>query len=225
MATRIRSRTSTAGWTLKSTSDAGGGASLPWIVWLGGLFPGAWHAARWAQNDFGANPIAEMLNATGELAIKTLLLCLACTPLRLLFGWTSPMRMRKHLGLLCALYATVHFSLYIGVDRYGEWATLLDDISGRPFVIVGALALTLLMPLVVTSFNKVRRRLKPRAWVRLHKLVYVVGGLAVLHFVMRSKKDLTVALLHGAVFALLMGVRVVDAWRKRLRRSVGLRGA
>ncbi len=191
-------------------------------MWLGGLSPGAWYAARWAQNDFGANPVAEMLNALGELAIKTLLLCLACTPLRIIFGWTKPMRMRKHFGLLAAAYATAHFALYIGVDRYGEWATLLQDVLSRPFVIVGALAFALLMPLVVTSFNQVRRRIKPRSWVRLHKLVYVVGGLAVLHFVMRSKKDLTVALLHGAAFGILMAVRVWDLWRKRVRRSVGL---
>lgn len=201
---------------------ASSGPSLPVVVWIGGLFPAAWYALRWARNDFGANPVAEMLNATGELAIKTLLLCLACTPLRLLLGWTSPMRMRKHLGLLCAFYATMHFSLYIGVDRYGEWATLVDDVLGRPFILVGALALALLVPLVVTSFQKVRRTMKPRTWVRLHQLVYVVGGLAVLHFVMRAKKDMTVALLHGAVFAFLMGVRIVDAWRKRVRRRVGL---
>jgi methionine sulfoxide reductase heme-binding subunit len=185
-------------------------------VWVGGLFPGAWLAGRFAADDLGANPVSEVLDASGELAIKCLLVCLACTPLRIVFGMRWVMPARKHLGLLAATYAFIHAALYIGVDRFGEWGTLWSDILERPFILVGAVAASMLVPLTITSFGRVRRRMKPRSWVRLHKLVFAVGVLAVVHYVLRAKKDATTALLHGAVLALLLGVRVYDALRTRL---------
>jgi sulfoxide reductase heme-binding subunit YedZ len=197
---------------LRSSSDP----SLPVIVWVGGAVPGAWLAWRFVSDDLGANPLAEVLNASGELAIKSLLLCLACTPLRIVFGMRWVMPARKHLGLLAAIYAFAHAALYVFVDRYGEWATLWADVLDRPFILVGAVAATLLVPLSVTSFARVRRRMHPRAWVRLHKLVFAVGVLAVVHYVLRAKKDVSTALAHGAVLALLLLVRAYEALRPRL---------
>lgn len=181
--------------------------------------PAAWLGFRWAQNELGANPVGEALNASGELALKSLLLCLACTPLRVFAGLTWPMKARKHLGLLAAAYAGMHAFLYVGVDHYGEWSSLIGDMLENPFIIVGSVAATLLVPLTVTSFQAMRRRLKPRTWVRLHQLVYVIGVLAIVHFVMRAKKDATEAWLHGAVLAVLLGLRVVDSFLRRSRRS------
>ena len=181
--------------------------------------PAAWLGFRWAQNELGANPVGEALNASGELALKSLLLCLACTPLRVFAGSTWPMKARKHLGLLAAAYAGMHAFLYVGVDHYGEWSSLIGDMLENPFIIVGSVAATLLVPLTVTSFQAMRRRLKPRTWVRLHQLVYVIGVLAIVHFVMRAKKDATEAWLHGAVLAVLLGLRVVDSFLRRSRRS------
>jgi methionine sulfoxide reductase heme-binding subunit len=177
------------------------------VVWAGGLLPGAWLGWRFVSDDLGANPVAEVLDASGELALKTLLLCLACTPLRIVFGMRWIMPARKHLGLLAATYAFMHAALYVGVDRFGEWATLWSDVLDRPFILVGALAASMLVPLTITSIGRVRRRMKPRSWVRLHKLVFAIAVLAVVHYVMRAKKDVTTAIAHGAVLGVLLAVR------------------
>ena len=199
-------------------------AWLPWAVWLGGLVPGAWLLYLGLTGGLGANPIAEGLNACGELAIKLLLLCLACTPLRIVFGWTAQMRARKHLGLLAFTYAAAHFGVYLGLDRLGDLASVPSDIVERPFILVGFVALMLLVPLALTSSARMVKRLGARRWNRLHALVYVVGILAALHFAMRAKKDLTEAGLHAAVLAVLLGVRVFDRMRRGVRQGRVARG-
>ncbi|NUP11586.1 MAG: sulfoxide reductase heme-binding subunit YedZ [Polyangiaceae bacterium] len=179
--------------------------------------PAAMLALRGFTGDLGANPVAEALNACGELAIKVLLLCLACTPLRIVFGWTWQMRARKHLGLLAFTYASLHFGIYVGLDKVGALSSILADIVERPFIIVGLTAFLLLVPLAVTSTKSAIKKLGGKRWNRLHQLVYVVAVLAMVHFVMRAKKDTTEAYAHGAVLALLLGVRVVDRVRRRSR--------
>jgi methionine sulfoxide reductase heme-binding subunit len=184
-------------------------------VWLGGLFPASMIAWRAATGALGADPIAEALNGLGNLAIKCLLLCLACTPARILTGATWPLRVRKHLGLLAFTYVLLHFGVYVLVDRAGELGTVLEDITKRPFIVVGFSAFLLLLPLAATSSKAAIRRLGGKRWNRLHKLVYLIAILAVVHFIMRAKKDITEAALHGAVLVFLLGVRIVD----KLRRS------
>ncbi len=193
---------------------------LPWSVWVGGAIPGVMLAVRAWRGELGADPVALVLNACGDLAIKCLLLCLACTPLRILTRRTWPMRVRKHLGLLAFVYAALHLGVYVGVDRAGELATLIEDVTQRPFIMVGMSAFLLLLPLAATSSQAAVKKLGGRAWARLHKLVYAVAVLAVLHFVLRAKKDATVALMHGGVLALLLAVRVVDRVRARARAAV-----
>lgn len=161
--------------------------------------------------------MAEALNACGELAIKLLLLTLACTPARIVFGWTWQMRARKHLGLLAFAYATLHLFVYAGLDRAGALGTIVSDLTEHPFIIVGLAAFTLLVPLAATSSKGAIKRLGARRWNRLHQLVYVIGVLAVIHFYMRAKKDTTEALVHGGVLFLLLGVRVVEKLRRRAR--------
>jgi len=191
------------------------GAWLPWAAWLGGLFPAAIIAWRAATGALGADPIAEALNGMGDLAIKCLLLCLACTPARILTGATWPLRVRKHLGLLAFTYVVFHFGVYVIVDRAGELGTVLEDITKRPFIVVGFSAFVLLLPLAATSSKAAIRKLGGRRWNRLHKLVYVIAILAVVHFIMRAKKDITEGALHAAVLAFLLGVRIVDQLRTR----------
>lgn len=194
-------------------------AWLPWALWVGGLLPGAILLYRGLTGDLGANPIAEGLNACGELAIKLLLMCLACTPLRIVFGWTKQMRARKHLGLLAFTYALAHFTVYLGLDRLGDFASVPADVAERPFILVGFLALCLLIPLAVTSSVKMVKRLGARRWNRLHSLVYVIGILAITHFVLRAKKDVTEASIHGAILAVLLGVRIFDKVRRAARTA------
>jgi len=175
-------------------------------------------ALRGWRGELGANPIEEALNACGELAIKCLLLCLACTPVRIVSGAVWPLRARKHLGLLAFSYVCAHLGVYVGLDRAGELGTLVQDVSERPFIIVGMLAFLLLLPLAATSSRRAISWLGGRRWNRLHKLVYVIGILAIVHFVMRAKEDTTEAALHGVVLAALFAVRIYDQLAKRRKR-------
>lgn len=177
---------------------------------MGGLVPGASLIHRGLTGGLGANPIAEALNACGELAIKLLLLTLACTPVRILTGASWPIRARKHLGLLAFTYACAHLGVYVGLDRAGELETFIADLTERPFIMVGMAAFTLLVPLAITSTKGWIQRLGARRWRRLHKLVYIAAVLAIVHFVMRAKEDTTEAAIHGVVLAVLLGVRVYD---------------
>jgi sulfoxide reductase heme-binding subunit YedZ len=186
---------------------------------MGGLMPFALLVLRALRDELGANPVAEVLNACGELAIKLLLLCLACTPARILTGSPWPMRARKHLGLLAFTYATLHLGVYLGLDKLGDLGSVVSDVLERPFIAMGMLAFTLLVPLAITSNQRAVKRLGGRRWNRLHKLVYAVAILAVIHFILRAKKDITEAVLHGVVLAFLFGVRIVDALKRRRARA------
>ncbi|HEY0096952.1 MAG TPA: protein-methionine-sulfoxide reductase heme-binding subunit MsrQ, partial [Archangium sp.] len=174
----------------------------PWLkpaVLVGGLSPlallvlGAW------RDTLGANPIEHALNQTGMLALILLVASLACTPLKVVSGWTWPIRLRKLLGLLGFGYAVLHFLVYAGVDHGLDLPIILEDIAKRPFITVGFLALVLLVPLAVTSTNAMVRRLGFPLWQRLHRLAYVAASLGVVHFLWRVKKDLTEPLVYGAV--------------------------
>lgn len=191
---------------------------LPWAIWLGGALPGALLVKDALAGELGANPVETGLNACGELAIKCLILSLWCTPARILSGSSWPMAARKHLGLLAFAYACAHLFVYVGLDRLGQLGTLFKDFTERPFIVVGLAAFALLIPLALTSSKRAIKRLGGSRWGRLHKLVYLVALLAIVHFVMRAKKDATEALAHGAVLAVAFLVRIVDAVRRRKRR-------
>ena len=194
---------------------------LPWLkpaVLTGGLSPLALLTLEGLRGTLGANPIERVLNQTGLLALILLVASLACTPLKVVARWTWPMRLRKLLGLLGFSYAVLHFLTYAAVDQGLALAAILEDISKRPFVTVGFLALVLLVPLAATSTQRMVRRLGFPAWQRLHRLAYVAASLGVLHFLWRVKKDLTEPLLFGAVLALLFAVRLVERGRRRRAR-------
>ncbi|MFL5355781.1 sulfite oxidase heme-binding subunit YedZ [Archangium sp.] len=196
----------------------------PWLkpaVLVGGLSPLALLVLGFFQGTLGANPIEHTLNQTGMLALILLVASLACTPLKAVAGWTWPMRLRKLLGLLGFAYACLHFLTYAVLDQGLALGTILEDIAKRPFITVGFLALVLLVPLAVTSTNRMVRRMGFPAWQRLHRLAYVVASLGVVHFVWRVKKDVTEPLVYGGVLALLFVIRIAEALRKRRARAVG----
>ena len=193
---------------------------LPWLkpaVLVGGLSPLALLLVQGLQGELGANVIEVVLNQTGLLTLVFLMASLACTPLKLLFAWTWPLRLRKLLGLMAFAYAVLHFLTYAVVDQGLALGRIFQDVTERGFIAVGFLALMLLVPLAVTSTNASVRRLGFPAWQRLHRLVYVAAVLGVVHFVWRVKKDLTEPLIFGAILALLLGIRAVEAVRKRRR--------
>ena len=194
----------------------------PWLkpaVLVGGLAPLAVLAVDFVRGTLGANPIQQVLNQLGLLALIVLVASLACTPLKVLFKWTWPIRIRKLLGLLGFAYACLHFLTYVVVDQELNLGVLVQDVLKRPFITVGFAALVLLVPLAVTSTNAMVRRMGFPAWQRLHRLVYVAVSLGVVHFVWRVKKDLTEPLLYAGVLGLLFAIRVAEAVRKRKPRA------
>jgi sulfoxide reductase heme-binding subunit YedZ len=191
----------------------------PWLepgVLVGALVPLGAILVRGIRGDLGANPIAQALNQLGLLALVLLIAALACTPLKLLVGWTWPLRIRRLLGLLGFLYATLHVATYTGLDQVFDWVAIWKDVSKRPFIFVGVAAFVLLIPLALTSTNGAVKRLGFARWQRLHRLAYVAPALGTLHFFWRVKKDASEPLAYALVLAVLLGVRLFTRLRPRL---------
>ena len=163
-------------------------------------------AAAFADR-LGADPIATLTHETGQWALRLLLATLAVTPLRIVSGWSWPLQYRRLLGLWAFGYACLHLSIYLALDLGGYWLQIVDDIAERPFITVGFLAWLLLVPLAATSTRGMMRRLG-RRWLQLHRLAYLAAGLAVLHFLWLVKADLREPLLHAAILAALLLLRL-----------------
>jgi sulfoxide reductase heme-binding subunit YedZ len=203
-----------AGSTLSATPRRRG--PLPWLgpgIWIGGMAPLAAILLRAASGGLSANPIAEVMNQLGLTALVLLVTSLACTPARYLFGWTWPARIRRDLGLLAFGYAVLHFSVYLFLDQVVDLGGIVADIYKRPFITVGFAALVLLAPLALTSTKASIRRLGYVRWERLHRLVYLAGILAVIHFFWRVKIDTSQPLMYALVVAALFAVRLAWLWR------------
>jgi sulfoxide reductase heme-binding subunit YedZ len=164
----------------------------------------------------GADPVAAIEHELGLWALRLLLLTLAITPLRQLTGKPALLQFRRMLGLYAFAYASLHFAAWLGLDLRGYWSTLFEEIVKRPYITVGFAAWLLLVPLAVTSTRGWMRRLG-RNWGRLHKLVYPVAALAVLHFWWIVKSDYREPLLYAAILAVLLGWRV---WKRFGRRPL-----
>jgi sulfoxide reductase heme-binding subunit YedZ len=163
--------------------------------------------------DLGADPVRFVLDRLGKTAIIILLITLAVSPLRQISGNANLLRLRRMLGLFAFFYALMHFITYIGPFQSFSWDAIVKDILKRPFITIGFIALLLLVPLAVTSTNGMMRRLG-RRWQSLHRLIYPIAILAVLHFWKMLKKDWHEPLLYAAILALLLLWRV---WRRRRR--------
>lgn len=190
----------------------------PWLVpgvLAGACVPAAYLAAAFASGRLGANPAATALNQLGLVGLVLLVASLACTPLRILFGWKAPLQARRMLGLLGFAYLLLHALAYAVLDKALVVRDILEDIVERPFILAGFTALLLLVPLAVTSTPRAMKRLG-RSWHRLHRLVYVIVPLGVVHFAMKMKSDITQPAIYGAVVAALLAVRVLASVRARL---------
>lgn len=181
----------------------------------------------------GANPIEFITRSTGTWTLVGLMVTLSVTPLRRLTGRADLVRYRRMLGLFTFFYAGLHFVTYIWLDQFFDPAAIAKDIIKRPFITVGFSAFVLLIPLAATSTHAMMRRLG-RRWQQLHRLVYLIALLGVIHYLWLVKKDLTEPLIYGAVLALLLvmrlpwGVTLLQAARNRFvpaRYQVGKVGA
>ena len=160
----------------------------------------------------GADPVAALTHATGEWALRLLLLGLALTPLRRLTGQAWPIRFRRLVGLYAFFYACLHLAVFLVLDLGGFWTQVFEDIVKRPYITVGFAAWLLLVPLALTSTRGWMKRLG-RRWAQLHRLVYATGVLAVLHFLWLVKSDLREPLVYAGILAILLGARL--GWRLR----------
>jgi sulfoxide reductase heme-binding subunit YedZ len=168
----------------------------------------------------GANPAERLIRDSGEWALRFLCLALAVTPLRRWTGWHALARLRRMLGLYAFFYAGVHFLCYAALDMGLDIATIVKDIAKRPFILVGTAALLLMLPLAATSLDRAVRALGARRWQALHRSVYAVALLALLHFYwMRTgKNDLAEVGVYGALIVALLG------WRAGQRLAKGAQG-
>ena len=166
----------------------------------------------------GADPIAEIEHRTGLWALRFLMITLAISPLRQLTGWSVLLRFRRMLGLYAFAYASLHFAAYLGLDLRGYWTQIFEDIAKRPYITVGFIAWLLLVPLAITSTTGWIKRLG-RNWARLHKLVYAIAVLAVLHFWWLVKSDVREPALYAGIAALLLGWRIWKRWKPKTSPS------
>jgi len=192
--------------------------ALKVAVWGGCLAPLALLGHRAWTDDLGANPVSFVTNTLGDWTLRILLASLAMTPLRIVFGLAWPIALRRLLGLFAFAYACLHFSVWIVLDFFFDWPRMWADIVKRPYITVGMLALLSLIPLAATSTTGMIRRLGARAWTRLHRLVYVTGVCAVLHYLWLAKVGVTDPYWYAGALAVLLGVRGWDRGRRLVRR-------
>ena len=183
------------------------------------LLPFIWLFYRAVADQLGANPQETLIRATGDWALRFLCIVLAVTPLRVLSKTPGLARFRRMLGLFMYFYVLVHFLSYSGFDMGFDLADIVSDIIKRPFILVGALSLLLLTPLAATSFNAAIKALGAKRWQQLHKLIYAVAGLAILHFFwMRAgKNDFAEVAVYAGILAVLLGWRLREYSRSRVK--------
>jgi sulfoxide reductase heme-binding subunit YedZ len=166
--------------------------------------------------DLGADPKAEVLKTLGMTGLNLLMLTLCVTPIRRATGINRLVTLRRMLGLFSFFYLSLHFLTYVGLYIQFDWGNLLEDIGKRPYITVGFTALMLMVPLAVTSTNGWQRRLG-RRWVKLHRLVYAIAILAVVHYWWQVKLDVSDPLLYGVLLAGLFVARIAH-WREVERK-------
>ncbi len=187
------------------------------LVFLLCLIPFAWLVFRVFTQDLGANPQEALIRATGDWTLRFLCIVLAVTPLRTISTTPQLARFRRMLGLFVYFYVVIHLLSYSWFDMGFDVTDIAKDIYKRPFILVGFTAFVLLTPLALTSFNRAIKVMGAKRWQLLHKLVYLITGLGILHFFwMRSgKNDFNEVFVYAALLAALLGWRVVQWFQKR----------
>ncbi len=189
------------------------------------LLPFAWLIYAAFTNQLGANPAEALVRSTGDWTLRFLCIVLAVTPLRTLTNTPALARFRRMLGLFVYFYVVVHLLSYSWFDMEFDVAAIIKDIIKRPFILVGFSAFALLTPLAATSFNRAIKTLGAKRWQLLHRLVYLIAGLGILHFFwMRSgTNDFNEVMVYSAILTLLLGWRLVR--RMSAKRGLVARAA
>ncbi len=191
------------------------------LLMLAAFGPLAWLLWGAIANTLGPNPAEALIRSSGDWVLRFLCATLAITPLREWTGWSALVRYRRLLGVSAFAYGLVHFLCYAWLDMSLDPLAIIQDIPKRPFILVGTLALLLMAPLAATSFNRAIKALGAARWKRLHRLVYAIVLLALLHFfwMRAAKQNFAEWSVYAAVVALLLGWRLQQAWRRRQRTA------
>ncbi|KMZ13270.1 Membrane protein YedZ [Candidatus Burkholderia humilis] len=190
------------------------------VVFIAMLLPLARLVALGFSGGLGANPIEFITRSTGLWTLIYLCITLAITPVRRLTGVTALVRFRRMIGLFTFFFAVLHFTTYIWFDKWFDVAGMFKDIGKRPFITVGFAAFVLLIPLAATSPKAMVRKLG-RRWQTLHRTIYVIAVLAILHFwwMKSGKHDLVLPKIYGAIVIVLLGWRLIAWLKARSRRA------
>lgn len=175
-----------------------------------------WDAYR---HQLGVNPVEKLQDTTGMLTLIFLMLTLAVTPVRKISGWNWLSNFRRMLGLYAFFYGCLHFLAYFWGDRELNIIGTITDVIHRPFIWLGMLALLAMAPLAATSTNAMIKRLGAARWKMLHRLVYVAGIAAVIHYWMRGKVVTAKPLIFSAVLAVLLGYRIISGYLAHVRKA------
>ena len=187
------------------------------LLFVCALLPLGWLLLGAMTGRLGPNPAEALVRSSGDWTLRFLCVALAVTPVRISLGLPPLARLRRMLGLFVFFYAVVHFLAYSWLDKGLEFSEIAVDIAKRPFILVGFVSLLLLRLLAATSWNGAVRRLGALRWQRLHRAVYLIAGLAILHFfwMRAAKKNFADVAVYGAVLGALLGWRVLRRWRSR----------
>ena len=188
-----------------------------------GLAPLAWLAAI-GPDGWGFNAPEFINRFLGDWAIRLLLLTLAITPLAQIFRLSGLTRFRRMVGLFAFFYASLHISAYVVFDHFFDWAEIWQDILKRQYITVGMLTLLAMVPLVITSTNRMIRRVGAKRWQKLHYLVYPAAAGASLHHVMMVKANYTEAFIHVAILTVLLAWRVRHKWARTTSKAAPAAG-
>jgi sulfoxide reductase heme-binding subunit YedZ len=179
-------------------------------VWVACAAPLLWFVVQAFTGDLGANPIEYILNQLGVWALRFIVITLAMGPLSKLLKAPVLIRYRRRVGLWAFAYVCLHLSTYIGLDEVFDWPTIGKDIAKRPYITIGMAAFTLLIALAVTSADKLRRKLGPKRWKRLHQLIYLIAPMGAVHYFLLVKANHRPPLVYGAIIAALLAWHFVN---------------
>ena len=185
------------------------------LVFINALVPLALVGWDWRRGQLGANPLDFVTRTTGTLTLVFLVLTLAVTPLRKWTGANWLVRLRRMLGLYAFFYGALHLLCYVWFDKWFDFPAIAQDVARRRFILVGVLAFTSMVPLAVTSTDKMIKRLGGKRWQKLHRLTYLAAVAGVFHYYLLVKSDVRKPLIFGAIVALLLGYRLFVSYTKR----------
>lgn len=200
-------------WIIKPVVWALCLAPLSWLGWL------VADAFFFGGRGLSANPVEFINLYLGDWAIRILLVSLAVTPVKILTGWKQVIRLRRLLGLFAFFYVALHIANYVILDQFFDWLAIWNDILKRWYITVGMIGLLCLIPLAITSTKGWIKRIGGKNWNKLHKLVYIAGAAACLHFFMMRKGIQLEPIIYSGIFLGLMIVRMIEPIKQKRRKS------